>query len=157
MTSRIWKRQPSSLPDAFQHCVDHAKQKHNRSVEQIADLMGLVQAWRLYKYIAEGNMPTHLLRGFEHACGADYVTQYLAHAAHKLLIDIPTGRSVAAADIHVLQAMTNTAVGAVIAFAAKSLTADEAMASITQAMQGLAWHRANVEKHSQPELDLDPQ
>lgn len=155
MTSRNWKRQPKSLPDAFQHCVDHAKAKHHRSVEQIADLMGLVQAWRLYKYVAEGNMPTHHLRGFEHACGADFVTQYLAHAGHKLLIAIPTGRDIAAADIQVLQEITNTAVGAVIAFAAKNLTADEAMSAITEAMQGLAWHRANVEKHQQPELDLE--
>lgn len=32
--------------------------------------------------------------------------------------------------------------------------APEALASIQQAMEGLAWHRGNVEKHAQPELDF---
>lgn len=155
MADKIWKVQARSLVHAFDLCIQHARKRHNRSVEQIADLMGLSQPWRLYKWVAEGNMPAILIRGFEHACGANFVTRYLAHAGHQLLIDIPRGRHIDAADLNTLQAITNNAVGALIAFAASKAEADETLAVITAAMEGLAWHRANVEKHQQPELELD--
>lgn len=153
MSRRDWKHaQPKNLPDAFQLCVDYALDQYNRSEQQIADLMGLAQPWRLYKWVAEANMPTRLLRGFEHACGANYVSRYLAHSNGQLLIKVPTGRKVAATDIQVLQEVTNAAIGAVLAFANGSLVADEAVGRITTAMEGLAWHRANLEKHQQPEF-----
>lgn len=155
MTDKVWKVQARSLVHAFDLCVQFARKRHNRSVEQIADLMGLPQAWRLYKWIDEANMPTRYIRGFEHACGANLVTRYLAHAGHQLLIDIPRGRHIDAADLNTLQAITNDAVGALIAFAAGKAEAEETLAQITTAMESLAWHRANVEKHHQPELELD--
>lgn len=155
MTDKIWKVSPRNLQHAFDVCVQHARKRHNRSVEQIAELMGLTQPWRLYKWVDEGNMPAHHLRGFEHACGANYVTRHFVHAGHQLLIDIPRGRHIDAADLNTLQAITNDAVGALIAFAAGKAEAEETLTTITTAMESLAWHRANVEKHSQPELELE--
>lgn len=155
MADKVWKVQARSLVHAFNLCVQYARKRHNRSVEQIADLMGLSQAWRLYKWIDEANMPARHLRGFEHACGANFVTRYYAHAGHQLLIDIPRGRNVDAADLNTLQSITNDAVGALIAFAAGKADTDATIASITTAMEGLAWHRGNVEKHQQPELELE--
>ncbi len=70
--------QAESLVHAFDLCVQFAKKRHNRSVEQIADLMGLPQAWRLYKWIDEANMPARYIQGFEQACEADLVTRYIA-------------------------------------------------------------------------------
>jgi hypothetical protein len=155
MAKRFLRYQPKSLAEAFQACIDHALVKHNRSVEQIADLMSVVQAWRLYKWVAEANMPTCHIRGFEHACGANFVTRYLAHSAHQLLIDIPTGRNVEASDIQGLQAITTAAIGALIEFAAHRAEPDEVVAAITKAMEGFAYHRTNITKHQQPELALE--
>jgi hypothetical protein len=154
MSDPRWK-EARSLPHAFDLCVTHARTRHNRSVENIADLMALPQAWRLYKWIDEANMPARHIRGFEHACGANYVTRYLAHSGHQLLIDIPRGRRVEVTDLHALQQITNEAVGALIEFAAGHAEADDVIAATTRAMEGLAWHRANAEKHQQPELELD--
>lgn len=155
MADKVWKVQARSLVQAFDLCVQFARKRHNRSVEQIADLMGLSQAWRLYKWTDEANMPARHIRGFEHACGANFVTRYLAHAGHQLLIDIPRGRHIDAADLNTLQGITNDAVGALIAFAAGKAEAEETLVAITTAMESLAWHRGNVEKHQQPELELD--
>lgn len=155
MTRPKCANRPNSLPEAMALCLAHAQQKHNRSVDRVADLMGLPSKWRIYKWVEGADLPLRYLRAFEHACGADFATRYLAHSAHRLLIDIPTGRDIAAADMQTLQGHTNDAVGALLAFAAGSVTADEAIAAITKAMEGLAWHRVNVEKHAEPELDLE--
>lgn len=156
MTSSNWKKlRPRSLPHAMELCLAFAKEKHHRSVDQVADLMALPNKWRLYKWVENADMPSRHILGFEHACGIDFMTQYHAHASRRLLIDIPIGRQVEAADLHALQAMTNNAVGALIAFAAGSATSEDVIAATTQAMEGLAWHRANASKHQQPELELD--
>jgi len=156
MAAAKWKNGcPANLPQAMEWCLAFAKERHNRSAERVADLMGLPNKWRLYKWMEDASLPTRYLRSFEHACGCDFVTRYLAHSAHELLISIPVGKRVAASDLHTLQEMTNDAVGALIAFAAGSVGAEEVIAATTRAMEGLAWHRANAEKHHQPELELD--
>ncbi|GBG03924.1 hypothetical protein AZSI13_32510 [Azospira sp. I13] len=156
MPRRNWKCVlPLSLPHAMELCLDYAREKQNRSVDRVADLMGLANKWRLYKWIAEGNLPSNLIRPFEHACGTHFVTRYLAYSAHQLLIDIPTGKTASSGDIQVLQEATNAAVGALINFAAGKSDAPDVLATVSTAMEAFAWHRINVEKHSQPELDLD--
>lgn len=156
MANRDWKKaRAASLPQAMELCLEHARAVHNRSVDNVADLMGLPNKWRLYKWVENADLPARYLRGFEHACGCDFITRYLAHSAHRLLIDIPRGRRVEATDLHALQQLTNEAVGALIAFAAGHVEAEDVIAATTRAMEGLAWHRANAEKHSQPELELE--
>ncbi len=151
-----WKKQRArSLPHAMELCLAYAREKHHRSVDQVADLMGLPNKWRIYKWVENADMPSRYQLAFEHACGIDFMTQYHAHSRRHLLISIPRGRNVEAADLHALQLMTNDAVGALIAFAAGTATSDDVIAATTRAMEGLAWHRANVEKHLQPELELD--
>jgi hypothetical protein len=136
-------------------CLNYARAVHHRSVDNVADLMGLPNKWRIYKWVESADLPARYLRGFEHACGCDFITRYMAHSAHRLLIDIPRGRNIDATDLNTLQAITNDAVGALIAFASGKAEAEETLAAITTAMEGLAWHRANVEKHHHPELELD--
>lgn len=155
MTRRNWKRiQPTSLRQALELCKDHAKEQHNLSVERIAERMGLADHWTLYKWFQNGRMPLNLVPPFEAVCGIDFVTRWLTASCSKLVIDIPTGRMADAADMQSLQELLNTAVGQLLQFYGGKAEATDALAAIQHAMEGLAWHRGNVEKHAQPELNF---
>jgi len=155
MTSRNWKHPPQSLPQAMAACLKHGQEKHRRSVERIAGLMGLSNPWTIYKWVESGRIPAIMIGAFEHACGADHVTRYLAHAGHRLIIDIPTGRALAAADLQAVQAATHAALGALIDFAAGNAIPSQVIEAVTGAMEQLAWHRENARKADQPELALE--
>ena len=156
MTKRNWKRiQPTSLRNALELCKDFAKERHNLSVERIAESMGLTDHWTVYKWIQTGRIPANMIRPYETACGIDYVTRWLAASSGRLLIDIPTGRKADAADMQALQELLNTAVGQLLQFYGGKAEAGDTLAAIQQAMEGLAWHRGNVQKHAQPELDFE--
>jgi hypothetical protein len=118
--------------------------------------MGLTDHWTLYKWFQNGRMPLNLVRPFEAACGIDFVTRWQAASSGRLLIDIPTGRGVTAEDILSLHLVMNAAAKQILDFYEKSPRPDVAdvMSAIQEAMQTLAWHRTNVEKHAQPELDF---
>jgi hypothetical protein len=96
-----------------------------------------------------------LIRPFEVACHSDLVTRYLAHAAHRLIIDIPTGRLPEAGDLQAAQLAMHDTLGALIGFAGGKVTAAEVMAAVTATMEQLAWHRENAARAAQPELDLE--
>ena len=156
MTKRNWKRiQPTSLRNALELCKDFAKERHNLSVERIAESMGLTDHWTVYKWIQTGRIPANMIRPYEAACGIDYLTRWLAASSGRLLIDIPTGRKADAADMQALQELLNTAVGQLLQFYGGKAEAGDTLAAIQQAMEGLAWHRGNVQKHAQPELDFE--
>ena len=156
MSRRNWKRiQPTSLRHALELCKDFAKERHNLSVERIAESMGLTDHWTVYKWIQTGRIPANMIRPYETACGIDYVTRWLAASSGRLLIDIPTGRKADAADMQALQELLNTAVGQLLQFYGGKAEAGDTLAAIQQAMEGLAWHRGNVQKHAQPELDFE--
>lgn len=154
MSRRNWKRvRPNNLRDAMRLCKDHALERKNLSVERIADLMGIT-ADLLYKWLANGRMPALLIPSYEHICGIDFVTRWQAAGAGYLLIDIPTGRKTNASDMQTLQELLNTAVGQLLQFYGGKTQADETLGAIQQAMEGLAWHKGNVQKHLEPELDF---
>ena len=155
MRKRNWNSwQPSSLQEAVEGCLGYALDKHRRSVDQVADLVG-ESKWTVYKWVQGGGIPAKKIAGFEHACGTCYVTRYLASSARKLLVDIPTARTASPSDIAALQAACNAAIGALIDFAAGRSTAADTHASLTTAMTALATERAHVERHDQqPELAL---
>lgn len=151
---RDWKRtQPTSLVHALRLCKDHALEKKNLSVERIADLMG-VTTDSLYKWLSNGRMPANLIPAYEHICQIGFVSRWLAVSDGKVVIDIPTGRAATALDVHQLQGTLNSAVGSILDFAAGKADADATLAAINAGLAGLAWHRANVEKHLQPELEF---
>jgi len=154
MPSRNWKHPPQSMQEAMEACLQHALTQHRRSLDHVAADMGLSNKWALYKYVESGRIPAVLIRPFERACHADHVTRFLAHAAHKLIIDIPTGRLPQASDLPAVQAATHDALGALIAFAANKAKPEEVMAAVTSAMEQLAWHRENAARSAQPELEL---
>ena len=80
MMRRNWKRvHPSSLHDALRLCKDHALEKRNCSVERkrIAELMD-VTADLLYKWLSNGRMPVSSVPAYEHICGINFVSRWLA-------------------------------------------------------------------------------
>ena len=155
MARRNWKRlHPTSLSHAMELCLEHARVALNLSVDRVADRMGLTNKWTLYKWIESGRIPAVMIRPFEVACGIDYVTRYLAHSDHKLLVEIPSGRKARARDVNELSLAANKAVGALMEFYGGSRDAEETLGALTGLMEDLAWHRGEVEKHTQPELAL---
>ncbi|KAB2899861.1 MAG: helix-turn-helix domain-containing protein [Dokdonella sp.] len=154
MRKRAWNHwQPSCLPDAVEGCLGYALDKHRRSVDQVADLVG-ESKWTVYKWVQSGGIPARKIAGFEHACGAHFVTRYLAASSGKLLVDVPTGRRATPSDIAALQASCTAAVSALIDFSAGRTSAADTHAALTAAMTALASERVQVERHEQPELDL---
>ncbi|WP_328184679.1 hypothetical protein [Marinobacter sp. OP 3.4] len=155
MRRRNWKRaNPTSLRHAMELCLDYGREKRNLSVERVADLMGIPSKWTLYKYLENGRMPATLIRPFEHACGATFVTQYIGASAQKLLIDIPTGQAADQDDLLTLQTVLNDTVSLLAQFYKGNLESEEVMGGLTAAMGQLAGHRCNVEKAAAPELAL---
>ncbi len=155
MRKRNWASyRPNSLAEAIEACVDYARERHQMSVDRIADDMGVASKWTLYKWIEGASIPARLIRPFEVACRADFVTRHLAASARKLLIDMPVGRKAAPGDIHAVQDACNAAIGALLAFAAGAEDAPTTVATVTTALERLARERAEVERHAQPELEL---
>jgi hypothetical protein len=142
------------LQDAIEACVEHARDRHQMSVDRIADEMGLASKWTLYKYIESASIPARLIRPFETACRCTFITQHLAASARKLMIDMPTGRKAVASDIHALQAACTAAIGALLHFSTGKTDAPTTVLAVTEAIERLARERAEVERHAQPELAL---
>ncbi|UDF35599.1 UNVERIFIED_ORG: hypothetical protein LHJ69_00425 [Shinella sp. XGS7] len=154
---RQWKRiQPNSLRHALELCKDHAREKLNRSVERIADEMGVADHWTVYKWLQTGRIPANLIRPFETACGIDYVTRWLAGSSGRLLIEMPSGRALKSTDVVALHGSFAEALQLLTDYyAGKGKTApEEALAALTLHLEQVCWHRANVAQFSTPELDF---
>ncbi len=154
--SRVnWKRvQPASVRDALELCKEHARERHNLSVQRIADRLALPDHFTLYKWIQTGRMPTIVIPAYENACGINLVSRWVAASAGKLLIDLPTGRRATAEDVQQLQEVLLETTAALMAFYNGKQDADDTLAAIRNAMEALAWHRGNVTQHAQPQLEL---
>lgn len=152
---RNWKRAaPTSLANALQLCVDFARDRHNLSMERIADGMGLPSVNTLYKWLSSGRMPANMIRPFENACHCQYVTQYIASSAHKLVCDMPKAKASASEDILALQESFTTAVSTLARFYRDGSSPDETLAQLTKLMTDVASHRHRVEQYAEPELEL---
>ncbi len=156
MARRNWKRiRPTDLRTAMELCVEHAREKHNRSIDTIAELMALNSKWTLYKWMESGNLPIRHVRSFEHACGIDLVSRFLVESQGKLVIDIPRGKRGEASDIQSLQQAYHAAVGELMRFYDELTDVDQTLAAVQQALTETSWHKHNVEKCRQPELPFD--
>lgn len=146
--------QPTSLREAMKLCLDHAKDKQNRSVEHVSDLMGLNSHWQIYKWLENGRLPSILIRPLELACGADFITRYLAHSSGKLAIDIPVGKTTSTKGLNHLQADFSDAFGLLVRFYDQGKNPEETVSALLTLMEHLGWHRVNIPKHEFPELDF---
>lgn len=155
MSRRNWKTyRPTSLQEAVEACVQYAlDHKPQLSIERLSDLVG-ESKWVIYKWMEQGAIPARKIPGFEFACGRPFITEYLAAGAHKLVVDLPTGRLPCGHDIHALQESCTAAVGALLAYAKGKCGAEETADALTAAMVRLAHERAQVERQPQPELEL---
>ena len=155
MARRNWKKERAiSLRRGMELNVLHAREKLNRSVDRIADLMGMPSHFTLYKYMDSGRMPAVLIPAFENACGAHFVTQYLATSANRMLVEIPTGRRASHKELNEVSAYTNQVMGMLIDFYEGRSDQEEVEGALTTLIEDLAHQRGNVAKHQQPELLL---
>jgi AcrR family transcriptional regulator len=156
MSRRNWKRiRPNSLVEALRLDKEFAQERHNLSVERIADRMGVTHD-SLYKWLATGRLPAILLTAYEHACGCHFASEWLASSAGKVVISIPTGRNVTQGDLVEL----NTGFGAALQLLADyynaphKADATDTLAALTSHLQQVAWHHANVGQFANPELEF---
>lgn len=153
---RNWKRlRATSLRHALELCKDHAREKLNRSVESIAAEMGVADHWTVYKWLQTGRIPAILIRPFETACGIDFVTRWLAASSGRMLVDIPSGRALKDTDVVDLHAGFSQAVKFITDFYAGNADPEDTVAALTNHLENVAWHRANVTQHISPQLDFD--
>ena len=154
MRKRHWKSvHPSSLSEAFELCIEFATE-HRRSVKVLADLMG-VEVKTLYRWQAETSMPLNRVRQFETFCGVSYVSEYLCLAhGNKVVIEIPTGKKACVAEVAQIQAHAATAMALLARFYVDGLDAEETLSAMTSTLSEFAYHRQNVMKAGEPELEL---
>ncbi|HSH71564.1 MAG TPA: hypothetical protein VK974_00780 [Methylophilaceae bacterium] len=149
-----WKRRiATSHTEALRMCKDFAKEKHNLSIERIADLMG-VTADSLYKWLSNGSMPLNRIRSYQMACRCYFVTSYFAHSDGNLLIPVPSGKPLSDDNMLELNSSWASAMNDLSKFYLGEATAEMALASLTKHMEVAGWHRVNIEKHDAPELDF---
>lgn len=156
MSRRNWKRvRPTSLIEALRLCKEFAQERHNLSVERIADRMGVTHDC-LYKWLATGRLPAILIPAYEHACGCHFASSWLATSAGKVVVDVPIGRSATPADM----VEFNTGFAGVLQllsdFYAAPTEADptETLAALQAHLQQVVYHHANVQQHANPELEF---
>lgn len=155
MAKRNWKNiYPNSLRQATELCTQYALDKHNKSIERIAEEMGIASHWTLYKWLESGRMPLVSVRPFEIACGIDFVTTYLAHSCNRLALDIPTGRKSSHREVSELNLFMNQAIQQLYEYEDGQKDASDVIEILTQLMEDLAHQRGNLEKSKQPELEL---
>lgn len=156
MTRRDWKRlRANSLVEALRLCKAYAHERHNLSVERIADRMGVTHD-SLYKWLATGRLPANLIPTYEHTCGCHFVSDWLAACAGRMAIEVPTGRTASPADMvelntgfaQALQLLTNFYTDPAQA------DADATAAALRQHLERVAYHQHNVARCCAPELEF---
>lgn len=156
MSRKNWNKvHPTSLQQAMELSITHAREVHNRSVDGIADLMGLSNKWAIYKWIEGGNMPLRSVRAFEHACGCNFISRWLAHSGGNMLVKIPTGRAVSKTELAELHQKFADAFSSLSGFYEGNKEVQQTLDNVMTTLEGLAWHHGNVEQHAQPSLDLE--
>lgn len=154
--ARYWKRlQPTDLRSAMDACLDYAREAHNLSVDRVAERMALGTKWTLYKLVGELKLSAAQIRSFEHACGINLVSRYVASSAGLLAIEIPTGKAQGGEDIAALQGALNDAVGMLLRFYRGQMPADAVLEAVGAGMAELAWQRENVARSAEPQLDFN--
>ena len=156
MTRRVWKNvRPNSLVHALRLCKEFAQDRHNLSVERIADRMG-VSHDSLYKWLATGRMPAILILAYEHACGCHFASIWYATSAGKLVIDMPTGRKADGTELLDMNSSCAAALQLLTAFYAAPHAADPeaTLLALRQHMEQVAFHHNNVAQYATPELEF---
>lgn len=146
------KRVPTSLKAAFEQDKAQGIQR-GLSVERQAELHA-VSASRMYKWMEDTDLPANRLAAWFHHTHGRAVIRYLAAQAGGLYVQVPTGRTPSPIEMTELQQVLADTTGALLRFYGGQADADTTLGAVQQAMEALAYHRGNVEKHAQPELEF---
>lgn len=156
MPNPNWKKvRATSLVDALRLCKDYALAVRRLSVRRIASDMGKTEDL-LYKWLATGTMPAILVPTYELVCGCNYVTDWYASTADRLVVPMPKGRKATAQDLHQITAGCANAVQQLSAFYADPTSCDTAALAdaIRQHLEEFAYHHNNVARYAEPELEF---
>ncbi|MDN7533844.1 hypothetical protein [Burkholderia orbicola] len=156
MSRRLWKSfRPTSLTAALRGCKDYALDVHHLSVERIADRMAVTHDV-LYKWLANGRMPTILIPTYELACGCHFVSTWLATSAGKLVVDMPKGRHAADAELMEVNSGCAQALQLLTEFYANPAAgnADATLNALRTHLEQIAYHHQNVARYTTPELEF---
>lgn len=155
MSRSNWKRvQPNSLREALELCKDHARERLGKSVDNIADDMGQADKWSLYKWIQNGSMPAKLIRPYQIACGINLVSRWIAASEGRLLVDVPTGRTITPEDMNQAHAGFAQAMGLISDFYAGKTDQASTLEAIREHLQLMGRFHGNVQQHHTPELEF---
>lgn len=144
---------PSSLDEAIERQLDAAT-KLGLPPKRMADLMG-VELKTYYRWLSENSMPLNRVRQFEAFCRASFVSEYLCMAhGNRVVIAIPSGRKATPTDLADMQATVTAAIAKLMRFCQDRTGAAETVAELTVALSQMAYHRENVLKAAEPELDM---
>lgn len=153
MAQRTSKPMPTSLRSAIEMDKAHALKHKRLNIERLAELLGTTPA-TLYKWIETDSMPLRMLVAWQHLTGSNNVMRYLASRESCVVIAIPSGRCPDADDVHALQATLTGSMGAYLSYLSRETDREVCLAKLSMGLESLAWHRANVEKADQPELEF---
>ena len=159
MPPRNWKRfRASSLRDAMRACKDYALERRKLSVSRIAELMGDVTEDSLYGWLSKGRMPVSLVPTFELVCGANFVTEWLAASAGRMVIAMPKGRNVTQDELLQITADCGSAMTKLAAFYADPSKVDtaELLELLQRHLEQVAFQHHNVGQYISPQLELEP-
>lgn len=157
MPPRNWKRfRPNSLTDALRGCKDYALEKRGLSVARIADLMGASED-SLYGWLSKGRMPAVLIPTFELACGANFVSDWLAASAGRMVIPMPKGTKVNQEELLQITSDCSAAMTQLAAFYANPASVDtqDLLEQLQRHLEQVAFQHHNVGLFRTPELEFD--
>lgn len=154
MAARTWKpiRPAHSIGHATEMCLEEAMRRKNRSMKTVAGLMGMKYD-TLHAWLGEWRMPVCKVAAFEHACGAHYLSDFLAAQAGRLVVATPSRRATAL-DLAALQVLNGEVLTLLMRCYQSQATPQETADALTGLICELAFHRANVARMDAPELDL---
>ena len=156
MPNPNWKKvRATSLVDALRLCKDFALANRSMSVARIANAMGK-EEHNVYKWLSNGTMPAILVPTYELVCGCNYVTDWYAATANRLVVPMPKGRKASEQDLHQISNGCTAAIAQLSAFYKDPNACDTTalLDSMRQHMEEFAYHHNNVARYSEPELEF---
>lgn len=153
MGIRQGKSVPGTLDEAIERQVEAAA-RLGLVPKKMADLMG-VEVKTYYRWLAESSMPLNRVRQFEAFCKASHISEYLCTAqGSQVVVSIPMGKKAAVADMADVQINAANAIALLARFYQDKDGLAETVAALTTVLSQVAYHRENVMKTGEPELEL---
>lgn len=153
LSPRQWDVARLKLPARdLREAIDLSILVSGKSVEELADALGLESKWTLYKQLADLRVPLHSLIPFMAACGSRIILKWLASGCDYLLLPRPRGRKVRPGEAAAVVSDVTKRLGRALELAREPKHKDKALLELDAAMTSIAGLRGALEKARQPEL-----